>query len=221
MHPPSEPPSECEMCENADPAVCSPLQRMLPPGQSRIIAQTPRLVAMPTFGSFLAGYVLVIPRAHALSFGCLDDETLTEADELINALAERISQVYDSPVLGFESGDNTGLRRIQHAHWHLVPSPAELNGWMAERLDGQQITSLTELSRTGDISYISVRDQDGRWFSYDHEVATPTERIRLRRVVAELDPRVDTARWDWAADVYPELIRQTVADLARPEPARR
>jgi hypothetical protein len=39
-------------------------------------------------------------------------------------------------------------------------------------------------------------------------------RIRLRRTVAALDPRVDEDAWDWADQRCVELIRATVADLA-------
>lgn len=91
----------CVLCAGAEPSDTSPLQRLLPPGRSRFIAETRRLVAVPTFGCFVAGY---------------------------------------------------------------LPN-------------------------------------------------RPEQRIRLRRLVADLDPRTNSAGWDWADRNYPELIRQTVDDL--------
>jgi hypothetical protein len=132
------------------------LQLLLPEGCSRFIAQTRHLVALPTFGCFTPGYILVIPRVHVTSFGLLDAGALAEADELIAALAARIMRVYGMPALGFET--------------------------------------------------LSVYPVDNR----------PEQRIRLRRLVAELDPRIDAENWDWAAHNYTDLIQRTAADLGAP-----
>ena len=172
----------CLLCAGADASVRSPLQRLLPPGRSRFIAQTEHLVAVPTFGCFVAGYLLILPRAHVTSFGRLDEEMLTEAGDLIAGLAGRISAVYSRPALGFEYGNNAvGGRRIEHAHWHLLPSDADLDGWLAGRLRGNTITSFTELPSRADASYIAVRGQRGSLSVYPVP-NQPEQRIRLRRL---------------------------------------
>jgi diadenosine tetraphosphate (Ap4A) HIT family hydrolase len=202
------------MCSGADASAISPLQRLLPSGRSRFIAETRRLVAVPTFGCFVTGYLLIVPRTHVLSFGQLDAETLNEADELAAELAGRIEAAYGLPVLGFEYGNNhPGGRRIEHAHWHLLPSAAGLREWLDARLTGQRVESLRELPRRTDQSYIAVRDQRGALSVYPVP-NQPSQRIRLRRLVAEFDPRIDSAGWDWASENYSELIRRTVADLS-------
>jgi diadenosine tetraphosphate (Ap4A) HIT family hydrolase len=218
ISPSGQPAGSCPLCNGADPGVNSPLQQLLPAGQSRFIARSPRLVSIPTLGCFTPGYILIVPVAHATSFGRLDKETLAEADEMIGALAARIMRVYGIPALGFEYGSNVpGSRRIEHAHWHLLPSRANLSGWLASRMRGQAITSLTDLPRSPHSSYIAIRDQAGALTSYPQDT-WPGERPRLRRVVADLDPRIDAAGWDWASHGYADLIRRTAADLA-PAPA--
>jgi diadenosine tetraphosphate (Ap4A) HIT family hydrolase len=113
----------------ADPRLTTPLQCLLPEGVSRFIARTSRFVAMPTFGCFVPCYILVVPRSHILSFGLLSHGSLMEADELVTRLCERISAVYQMPVLGFGYGNNLpGGRRVEHAHWHLLPSAADPKG---------------------------------------------------------------------------------------------
>jgi diadenosine tetraphosphate (Ap4A) HIT family hydrolase len=180
----------------------------------RRVAETPGLIAMPTLGCFVPGYLLIVPRRHVPSFGRLDQATLTEAAGLIDALAARLSAVYGMPVLGFEYGLNAvGARRVEHAHWHLLPSTAALGAWLDARQAGKPIASLAELPTTG--SYIAVRGQDAALTVYP--VDGPMDegrRLRLRRLVAELDPRVDPGTWDWASHGYLDLIRQTIADLA-------
>ncbi|MEU5885006.1 HIT domain-containing protein [Spirillospora sp. NPDC047279] len=188
------------------------------------MACTPRFAAVPTYGCFVRGYLLVVPRRHVLAFGQLDPGELAEAQILIDDLVARLKRVYGLPVLGFEYGlAAAGVRRIEHAHWHLVPSPADLAGWLDERLAGRRIGSLVDLPAAA--SYIAVRTSGAGLRLYDvghtadatHEVHS---RIRLRRALAALDPRVDDGAWDWAEQRHVELIRATVAELgAHAEPA--
>ena len=209
----------CAMCAGADPARQTPLQRILPPGQSRFIARSEQFAAFPTFGCFTPGYVLIIPRAHVLSFGRLGRQALAEAQQVADTVAARISEVYQMPVLGFEYGNNMpGGRRVAHAHWHLLPTEADLGGWLTRRMDGQLIRSFTELPCGGDSSYIAVRTQQGQLMTFSVP-NRPRQAVRLRRLVAELDPRIDATAWDWASSNHDDLIRQTAADLAGHLPA--
>jgi diadenosine tetraphosphate (Ap4A) HIT family hydrolase len=204
----------CRMCQGVDPRVTTPLQCLLPEGVSRFIAASARFVVMPTFGCFVPGYVLMVPRDHVLSFGLLGHHALTEAGELVEGLCERIAAVYRMPVLGFEYGDNVpGGRRVEHAHWHLLPSAADLAGWLNARLAGHAVDGLAGLPAGAESSYIAVRDQSGRMTVYPVPKET-SQRIRLRRAVAELDPRVDPGAWDFEDARFPDLIRRTVRDLA-------
>lgn len=209
----------CVMCAGADPACQTPLQRILPPGQSRFIARSERFAALPTFGCFTPGYVLIIPRAHVLSFGRLGRPALAEAQQVADTVAARISEVYRMPVLGFEYGNNMpDGRRVAHAHWHLLPTEADLGGWLTRRMDGHLIRSFTELPCGGDSSYIAVRTQQGKLMTFSVPNRS-RQAVRLRRLVAELDPRIDATTWDWASSNHEDLIRQTAADLAGHLPA--
>lgn len=210
----------CVMCAGADPARDTALQRILSPGRSRFIARSARFAALPTFGCFTPGYVLIVPRAHVLSFGRLDGQALAEAQQVADTVAPRISEVYQMPVLGFEYGNNMpGGRRVAHAHWHLLPTEADLGSWLAHRMDGRPIRSFAELPRGGDSSYIAVRTQQGQLMTF-RVPNLPRQVVRLRRLVAELDPRIDAKAWDWASSNHEDFIRQTAADLAGHVPAQ-
>jgi diadenosine tetraphosphate (Ap4A) HIT family hydrolase len=197
----------------ADPDQRTPLADLLSPGQTRFVAVSSKFAAMPTFGCFVPGYLLIVPRVHVLTFGQLGAGALAEAQEFIAALAERLGRVYGLPLLGFEYGlAAVGVRRVEHAHWHLLPSEVQLAWWLDGRLPGRRIGSVAELPN--DRSYIAVRSQDAALHLYDvHGPLQADQRIRLRRVVAALDPRVDDAAWDWAEHQGIELIRQSLADL--------
>jgi hypothetical protein len=76
------------------------MSELLEPGQSRFITTTPNFVAVPTYGCFVAGYLLITPPAHVLSFGGLGAGALAEAQGLVDSLADRLRAVYRMPVLG-------------------------------------------------------------------------------------------------------------------------
>ena len=156
----------------------------------------------------------MVPRVHVLSFGLLSPSLLAEAGQLVDHLYAQIEAVYGMPVLGFEYGNNLpGGRRIEHAHWHLLPSTADLRGWLETRLTGHSIAGLVGLPGETASSYIAVRDQRGHMTVYPVP-NEPDQRIRLRRVVAGLDPRVDPGAWDFEGSRFPDLIRRTARDLA-------
>jgi hypothetical protein len=67
-------------------------------------------------------------------------------------------------------------------------------------------------------SYIAVRTPDQALRIYHagrngEEAKRTHERIRLRRTVAALDPRVDDQAWDWAQHRRGDLIAATLTDL--------
>lgn len=178
------------------------------------VAETPGLVSMPTLGAFVPGYLLVVPRTHVLAFGQLDAATLAETEGLIAALSARLTAVYDLPILAFEYGlAAPGMRRIEHAHWHLLPTTVDLTGWLASRLSERVVDSLADLP--AEDSYIAARGQDGvlRVYGLGPNASQIRHRIRLRQVLAALDPRVDDDAWDWANHGHQDLMIQTVADL--------
>ncbi|MFD9773404.1 HIT family protein [[Kitasatospora] papulosa] len=210
---------DCDLCEAIDPSVgdCT-LQRHLHPGQQRVLASNEHAAAVPTIGAFAPGYLLVVPATHVLSLGQLSNDELEGVDDLVLELADQLHQVYRQPILSFEYGLNLpAARRIGHGHLHMLPSTADLGEWIAQRVPGYEIASYTQVPRSADTSYITVRDQTGTLTCYPvPNDASP--RIRLRELVARLDPRIEDTAWDWEAHPFPELMRATVDDLTTIEP---
>lgn len=206
--------SDCDLCQAVNPAVgrCA-LQDHLHADQHRIVAASRHAAAVPTIGAFVPGYLLVVPTRHVLSLGQLPDHELRAVEEFARQMADRLHHVYRQPVLTFEYGLNVpGGRRVSHGHLHMLPTTARLPEWLSTRLPGHEIDSFTRLPRTDSTSYIAVQDWTGTLMCYPvPNDAAP--RIRLREVVAQLDPRVADEAWDWQAHPFPELMRATVDDL--------
>jgi diadenosine tetraphosphate (Ap4A) HIT family hydrolase len=209
-------PSQCDLCAAIDPAgVGGPLERHLRPDQPRTVARTPYAAAVPTIGAFVAGYLLVVPTTHCTSIGTLARVERRAVHEFTEQLAERLTEVYASPVVGFEYGLNVpAARRIEHGHQHLLPSTAgpALRSYLGWHLGASQVRSMEELPGGADQSYISIFEP-GRPLNIYPVANDATPRIRLREIVSLLDPRIDARRWDWQTNPCTELMRRTVDDL--------
>ncbi|MFE5596577.1 HIT domain-containing protein [Streptomyces sp. NPDC056549] len=182
------------------------------------MAANEHAAAVPTIGAFVPGYLLVVPATHVFSLGQLSDGELVGVESLARDVADHLQQVYRRPILSFEYGLNLpAARRIGHGHLHILPSTADLGAWIAQRVPGYEIASYTQVPRGTDTSYITVQDQTGTLTCYPvPNEASP--RIRLREVVARLDPQIEDTAWDWEAHPFPELMRATVDDLAAVKP---
>ena len=79
---------------------------------------------------------------------------------------------------------------------------------------------MRQLPSAVDRSYISVWEP-GKPVSVFPVANTAAPRIRLREVIAQLDPRVLGRHWDWQVDPCADLMQATVDALmpgAGPEP---
>ncbi len=210
-------PSPCELCAAIDLTThaCA-LQDHLHAGQPRRVGDNEHAAAIPTIGAFVPGYLLIVPTDHATSLGQLTHEARQGVAALTEQMADRLHAIYSGPVLGFEYGLNTpGGRRIEHGHLHLLPSAvgAALRQWLAWRLPHYEVASLAHLPTSSAHSYISVWEPCRPVGVYPvANDASP--RIRLREVIASLDPRLRGRSWDWQTDPCTDLIRRTVDDLA-------
>ncbi len=87
------------------------------------------LVALPSLGALVSGWLLLVPKQHAISLGALQDSELTNLNRLKNEIAWRLQRRYGS-VCAFEHGpsrDNCLVGcGVDHAHLHLVPLSFDL-----------------------------------------------------------------------------------------------
>lgn len=91
----------------------------------RVLAETEHFVAVPTRGSLVEGWVLIVPKQHIFSMAQLSKPHLNELHAFISDIATRITDAWTIPPTIFEhgalqSGDLIGCG-VNHAHLHLAP----------------------------------------------------------------------------------------------------
>jgi len=179
--------------------------------------QTRTFVVVPTLGSLLPGWILVLPKKHCFALSELSNSELSELNELSNTLVNLLSSHFDSRVVGWENGATSAGQAIgcgvDHAHLHLVPINVELRSG-AENLLGRSlrwqhtkdITSLGTL-RDGP-SYLFVRETNGEYFTATDP--NPPSQL-LRKVVAQHIGHPEL--YDWHSYSGESHARSTVTRL--------
>lgn len=172
-------------------------------GEWSILAETEHLVAVPSVGPLVPGWLLVVPKNHILSFGSAMPDTIATLAAETESIAERWQRLF-GPLVWFEHGpartrSSVGCG-IDHAHLHLVPVAGEelLDGarTMFPSLDFRGVTGIAAAAApvAHDQSYLYMRAEDGSsWLATSHEIPSQA----FRRVIAHQQGR--PLQYDWKA----------------------
>ncbi len=108
----------CGLCEGLNPKK----QRHM---WNEPLFETQNFVVIPSLGALVAGWVLIVPKQHAIAIGGLGDPLLAELCDLKKNVASALGEHYQSSVCAFEHGpSHAGCTLgcgVDHAHLHLVP----------------------------------------------------------------------------------------------------
>jgi ATP adenylyltransferase len=109
-------------------ALCSSIARPRAPWD-RPLFESENLVAVPSLGSLVEGWLLIVPRAHFISTGSFDRSLERELAAFKREIWARLETVYGE-VCAFEHGPYAPRRQagcgVDHAHVHLVPLSFDL-----------------------------------------------------------------------------------------------
>jgi ATP adenylyltransferase len=93
------------------------------------VFESPNFVAIPSLGSLVEGWLLIVPKHHFISAAVLPAHLLGEMAQLKQNVCETLAKQY-GPVCVFEHGPAGEHRAagcgVDHAHVHVVPVRADL-----------------------------------------------------------------------------------------------
>jgi ATP adenylyltransferase len=114
--------SLCCLC--ADFAAPSTAQQWNSP-----LLESNNFAVLPSLGSLVEGWVLILPKQHCLSLGAVPAHLLPELEQVKARTAAMLQDIYGS-VCAFEHGPANNSRPagcgVDHAHLHLVPLQFDL-----------------------------------------------------------------------------------------------
>lgn len=91
----------------------------------RPLYETSNFVALPSLGSLVEGWVLLVPKRHVVCLGELLPESIPELEQLKSKVTSELAERYGGDICAFEHGPARENQKVgcsvDHAHLHLVP----------------------------------------------------------------------------------------------------
>lgn len=160
---------------------------------------------VPSVGSFVEGYFLLLPKTHLISFASLTTELYDEYRQIIKTVLTQLEQVW-WPYIMFEHWStlyDIWWSCCQHAHMHLVPYCGKPS--LAHCLQWKTIVWIKELPKHYSYIYLFERWQH-RVKKYDH---TTMWSQYLRKLIA----RKNNYWWEernWRKYPFEHKIRESL-----------
>jgi ATP adenylyltransferase len=184
-----------------------------------VLHLTSRYVVVPSIGSLIEGWILIVPRRHVIVLAELDNQERSEFSRIVQHVDKLVRSRY-GPTVHFEHGPaeagKAGGCGVDHAHLHVVPFRYSLRVeaakhplWM--RLDWTEVVDVHSAvaAHAAGLDYLYLREVDGTaWLS----TATAIPSQLFRRILAD---RLALTGWDWKSHPRPEVAVRTLTRLAQ------
>jgi len=167
----------------------------------KILFQSKNFTVFPSLGALIEGWLLIVPKDHALCLGGLSRELHSELDELRRQVSLALEECYGS-VTVFEHGPAQPCHSVgcgvDHAHLHILPTQINLiegvKEIFPEPLKWEPVRSVQETASLYEagLPYLYVEQTPGRGFVTTH----PNLQSQMfRKVVAKHIGRLERYNW--------------------------
>lgn len=181
------------------------------PSHDLPIWETKNFVVLPSLGSLVPGWLLVVPKTPVCRIADIDPTTRNEFEELVSKVKRAVEGRYDDAYL-FEHGGFSGSPiscGVDQAHLHIAPLPFDLLEAARHTLEGEDQWTLSNQNKMpydfcGDEEYWYVSSAKRSLYE---KVVSP-ESQRFRKLIAF---HLGCAEmWDYKKHHCLENIQETV-----------
>ena len=160
---------------------------------NEILFKSENFVAIPSLGSMIEGWLLIVPKKHQLSLQCINsDFLLRELEDFSNSISKIMVQEFGYVTM-FEHGaadsNSTVGCGVDFAHLHLVPVNFDLINGLEEFLeikyDWKKVSGIKNFISSSEkgIEYLFLTDYLGNSFVSQNE-RIPSQ--LFRKVIAQM-----------------------------------
>lgn len=182
--------------------------------EQRCVYETKNFACVPSLGSFVEGYLLIVPRQHFLSFREVPYQHYDELNSIINVIAEFYNYCYHSSFVIFEHGSSfdgkTGGMSVTHAHLHILPYKQSLISIISDfdfiRFENFNAFNENILIRQCEKPYLFFKDIDGMYY-YSENANIPSQFFR-KIICNDLGLQ---GKGDWKEYPFVDNIKETIA----------
>jgi ATP adenylyltransferase len=186
---------------------------------NHIVFESDNFIVIPSLGSLVKGWLLIVPKQYVLSIGYLDENLQNELDELSNNVTKILEKEFGKVTM-FEHGaympNNLVGCGVDYAHLHLVPVDidliAELEKILKINYDWHKISGLdfASIYTKQNLPYLYVKDNKNQHFITSNE-SFPSQ--LFRKVIANYLGKSD--EFDWKTFHHMENIEATIRILSK------
>lgn len=176
--------------------------------ENTIIEETENFYVMPTLGSLVDGYVLIVSKKHINSMNELTGKEKEEYFNLLSKYYNRFAEVYGKNPIVFEHGTidtNNTASSVIHAHTHIVNHEYKSQEFMIKNLNLKPISKEIDFENK---SYIFFIDNNFNFFiSYEFN---PVSQLMRRYIAEDLGL---ANMYDWKRYHFIENLKSTINKL--------
>ena len=179
--------------------------------ENTILEETTYFYVIPTVGSLVVGYVLILCKRHIYSMAELNNKEQKEYEDLIEKYRNIFKSIYKKYPIVFEHGspnieNKTKANSIDHAHTHIVNYQYKNEEKIIKNLNFNPIGELTQLTKKQNyILYINP-----------NKVIYMTTNFpsisQLMRLVMAKELKIES-KYKWEKETFKENIEQTIIDI--------
>ncbi len=192
-----------------------------PTSYNKILFESDNFIVIPSLGSLLPGWLLIIPRGYSLNLAELGKSELHELDDLALACELKLKEKFNSEVVRFEHGPTVNQSKVgcgvDYAHLHIVPVNFDLIEALKtglnvhyEWVELDSFESLSSVPQNTD--YLYYRNSSKQHFVTSQK-DIPSQ--LFRRVIAHELSTPET--FDWKSFPRVEIVEETIKNLSQVE----
>ena len=176
--------------------------------ENTIIDETDNFFVLPSIGSLIDGYLLIVSKRHINSMAELMENEKIEYEFLIKKYRNLFKNTYNKFPIIFEHGcpvedSDMKANSIVHAHTHIVNHKLIDENTIIKKLNFNRIDNLSYMSKEKNyIMYINPRN-----ICYLTNQFEPVSQM-MRKIIAK-DLGYET-KFDWKKEMFIENINSTI-----------
>ena len=175
--------------------------------ENTILDETKYFYIIPSLGSIVEGYILIISKRHINSMLELTIAEMNEYRELIQKYRDVFKQIYKYYPIVFEHGnpdlnDEMRVNTVVHAHTHIVNHQYKNENKLLQRLKFNKITKMRVDLKSNYIFYINPNGEE--YITYDFEPISQIMRIEIAKDLNLVD------KYDWDKNRFDDNIALTI-----------
>lgn len=175
--------------------------------ENTIIEKTKYFYILPTLGSLVDGYVLIVTKRHIDSMSELNDNELEEYKTIIEKYQKLFNKIYNKTPIVFEHGtpnQNSKMKAnsVTHAHTHIVNINFENEKEILKKYNFKEINNLKEIKTNK--NYIKYIYNNKIYITYNFPSVSQLMRILIAEELNYKD------KFDWKKERFDENIISTI-----------